>query len=120
VASQSLYESMTASCGIVGRPVVTTTIDYFTAAPAPKAKVCQGSTYTIKASDDCYTISKSEGVGTDWLLADNDLEAFCTNFPIASTSLCIANRCTTVTVPTNTSCEAVAAAANITETQLKA
>ncbi|ORY68194.1 uncharacterized protein BCR38DRAFT_463783 [Pseudomassariella vexata] len=120
VASQSLYESMTASCGIVGRPVVTTTIDYFSAAPAPTAKVCEGSTYSIQASDDCYTISKSQGVGTDWLLADNDLEAFCTNFPAAGTSLCITNQCTTVTVPTNTTCEAMAAAANITETQLKA
>jgi LysM repeat protein len=117
-ASMSLYESMTASCGIAGRPVVTTTIDYFTAAPAPTAKVCEGSTYTIKASDDCYTISKSQGVGTNWLLADNDLEAFCTNFPAAGTSLCITNQCTTVTVPTNATCEAVAAAANITETQL--
>ncbi|KAH8194552.1 hypothetical protein TruAng_011287 [Truncatella angustata] len=120
VASQSLYESMTASCGIVGRSVVTTTINYFTAAPAPTAKVCQGSTYTIQASDDCYTISKNQGVGTDWLLVDNDLEAFCTNFPAAGTSLCITNQCTTVTVPTNTTCEIMAAAANITETQLKA
>ncbi|KAH7628528.1 hypothetical protein B0T09DRAFT_267188 [Sordaria sp. MPI-SDFR-AT-0083] len=118
VASKSLYESMTASCGIVGRPVVTTTIDYFTAAPAPAAKVCEGSTYTIKASDNCYTISKSQGVGTNWLLADNDLEAFCTNFPAAGTSLCITNQCTTVAVPTNATCEAVATAANITETQL--
>ncbi|KAJ4392335.1 hypothetical protein N0V93_005961 [Gnomoniopsis smithogilvyi] len=120
VASQSLYESMTASCGIVGRPVVTTTFDYFTAAPAPTAKVCEGSTYTIQASDDCYTISKSQDVGTDWLLADNDLEAFCTNFPAAGTSLCITKLCTTVTVPTNATCEAMATAANITETQLKA
>ncbi|KAH6617378.1 hypothetical protein F5144DRAFT_624114 [Chaetomium tenue] len=114
----SLYESMTASCSIEGRPVVTTTIDYFTAAPVPTAKVCEGSTYTVLASDDCYTISKSQGVGTNWLLADNDLEAFCSNFPAAGTSLCITNQCTTATVPTNATCEAVAAAANITETQL--
>ena len=39
-ASMSLYESMTASCIITGRPIATTTIDYFTAAPAPTAKVC--------------------------------------------------------------------------------
>ncbi|KAJ5795991.1 uncharacterized protein N7518_004531 [Penicillium psychrosexuale] len=58
-ASMSLYESMTASCGIAGRPIVTTTIGYFTAAPALTAEVCEGSTYTIQASDDCYTISRS-------------------------------------------------------------
>lgn len=72
---------MTANCGIVGRLVVTTTVDYFTSATAPTAKACRGSTYTIKASDDCYTISKSRGVGTSWLLADNDLAAFYTTYP---------------------------------------
>ncbi|KAF0328369.1 hypothetical protein K4K61_007357 [Colletotrichum sp. SAR11_59] len=118
-ASQSLYASMTASCGIVDHPVVTTTIDYFTASPVPTAKVCEGSTYTVQDSDDCYTVSKSQGVGTDWLLADNDLAAFCADFPSAGTGLCIANHCTTVTVPTNTTCEAMAAAANITEAQFK-
>ncbi|OBT47402.1 hypothetical protein VE00_02155 [Pseudogymnoascus sp. WSF 3629] len=117
-ASMSLYESMTASCSITGRPIATTTIDYFMATPTPTAKVCEGSTYTIKASEDCYTISKSQGVGTNWLLADNDLEAFCNNFPAAGTSLCITNQCTTVAVSTNATCEAVAVAANITETQL--
>ena len=80
----SIYESMTASCGITGRPVVTTTTDYFTATAAPTAKLCEGSTYnTIQASDDCYTISNSQGVGTNWLLADNDLDTFCTDFPAA-------------------------------------
>ncbi|KAF9248133.1 hypothetical protein DTO006G1_8652 [Penicillium roqueforti] len=117
-ARMSLYKSMTASCGIAGRPVVPTTIGYFTAAPAPTAEVCEGSTYTIQASDDCYTISRSQGVGTNWLLADNNLEVFCTNFPAAGTSICITNQCTTVTVPVNATCEAVAAAANITEAQL--
>jgi hypothetical protein len=53
-------------------------------------------------------------------LADNNLEVFCSNFPAAGTSLCIVNQCKTTTVPTNATCEAMAAAANITETQFKA
>lgn len=110
---------MTISCGIVDRPVTTTTLDYFTAGPQPTANVCDGSNYTIKSSDDCNTISKSQGVGTAWLLADNNLDAYCANFPISGT-LCITNKCTTVTVGINDTCSSLAAAANITETQFHA
>ncbi|RMD40219.1 hypothetical protein DV735_g4913, partial [Chaetothyriales sp. CBS 134920] len=120
VASMSVYESLTSSCSITGRPIATTTIDYFTATPTPTASICDGETYTIQASDDCYTISKSQGVGTAWLLADNDLEASCSNFPPMGTSLCITNKCTTVTVGVNETCSAIARAANITETQFHA
>ncbi|KAG7285621.1 hypothetical protein NEMBOFW57_010250 [Staphylotrichum longicolle] len=63
------------------------TIGYFTAAPASTAEVCEGSTYAIQASDDCYSISRSQGVGTSWPLADNNLEAFYTKFPAAGTFL---------------------------------
>lgn len=48
-----LYESMTASCGIAGRSVVTATIGYTTAALSSTAEVCEGSTNAIQASDDC-------------------------------------------------------------------
>lgn len=120
VASESLYESMTSSCRITGRPVSKTTLDYFTATPVPPASTCTGTTYTVKAGDDCYSISKSQGVGTAWLLSDNQLEASCANFPGPGRELCITNKCATVTVGTNTTCEAIAAAANITEAQLHA
>lgn len=120
VASQSMYESMTASCSIAGRPATTSTLDYFTATPAPMASTCSGSTYTVQPSDDCYAISRSQGVGTAWLLADNNLEAYCTNFPAEGTVLCITNECATVTVGVNATCTAIAGAANITETQFHA
>ncbi|KAI0850293.1 carbohydrate-binding module family 50 protein [Daldinia vernicosa] len=120
VASQSMYESMTSSCSIAGRPVTKSTLDYFTATPTPTASTCEGSTYTVKPSDDCYTISRNQGVGTAWLLADNDLDAYCSNFPGADTVLCITNKCTTVTVGVNETCAAIASAANITETQFHA
>ncbi|KAI1104498.1 carbohydrate-binding module family 50 protein [Jackrogersella minutella] len=100
VASESLYESMTSSCSIAGRPISKSTLDYFTATPTPTASACEGSTYTVKPSDDCYTISRNQGVGTAWLLADNGLGAYCSKFPAAGTVLCITNKCTTVTVDT--------------------
>lgn len=120
IASESIYESMTASCQITGRPVATTTLDYFTATPTPTASACDGSTYTVQAADDCYTISKAQGVGTAWLLADNNLNAYCTDFPPSGTELCITNTCTTVTVGVNETCGGIASAANITEAQFKA
>lgn len=119
LASESVYQSLTSSCNIAGKPLSTSTIDYFTAAPQPTQPTCDGTTYTIKSSDDCNSIAKAQGVGTAWLLADNNLDAFCVNFP-SSGNLCITNQCKTVTLGTNETCSAVAAANNITETQLHA
>ncbi|TQV92641.1 Peptidoglycan-binding Lysin subgroup [Cordyceps javanica] len=119
VASESLYQSMTSSCGITGKPATTSTIDYFTTQPEPTQATCSGTTYQIQASDDCYSISKAQSVGTAWMLSDNNLGAYCSDFP-TSGSLCITNTCKTVTVAANTTCSAIAAAANITEPQLLA
>ncbi|KAK4128906.1 carbohydrate-binding module family 50 protein [Parathielavia appendiculata] len=119
VASESLYESMTLSCGITGKPVTTTTIDYSTSQPEPTQAVCGGTQYAIQSGDDCYSISKAQGVGTAWLLADNNLAAYCADFP-TSGSLCITNNCDIVTVEVNQTCAAIADAAGITETQLNA
>lgn len=119
VASESLYESMTSSCSISGRPVTTTTIDYSTSQPEPTDTTCDGEEYEIQDGDDCYSISSSQSVGTAWMLADNDLGAYCDGFPTSGT-LCITNKCETVTVGTNQTCRAIAEAAGITETQLKA
>lgn len=119
VASESLYESMTSSCGITGKPVTTTTIDYSTSEPEPTEVSCAGTQYAIQSGDDCYSISEAQGVGTAWLLADNNLAAYCADFP-TSGSLCITNTCETATVQVNQACAAIADAAGITETQLKA
>ncbi|KAL2259269.1 hypothetical protein VTK26DRAFT_7116 [Humicola hyalothermophila] len=119
VASESLYESLTSSCGITGKPVTTTTIDYSTSKPEPTEVSCTGTEYEIQSSDDCYSISAAQGVGTAWLLADNNLAAYCADFPTSGT-LCITNKCDTVVVEVNQTCADIAGAAGITETQLKA
>ncbi|KAK3185814.1 hypothetical protein K4F52_005470 [Lecanicillium sp. MT-2017a] len=119
VASESLYQSLTSSCGIEGKPVTTTTIDYSTSEPQPTEATCAGTQYAIQSGDDCYSISEAQGVGTAWLLADNNLAAYCADFP-TSGNLCITNTCDTVTVQVNQTCAAIADAAGITETQLKA
>lgn len=112
VASESIYQTLTSSCGITGKPAVTSTIDYFTSQPEPTESVCSGTTYQIKGRDDCYSISKAQSVGTTWMLSENYLGADCSEFP-TSGSLCITNTCKTVTVASNTTCETIAKAANI-------
>ncbi|KAI8938745.1 hypothetical protein NX059_004612 [Plenodomus lindquistii] len=119
VASESVYQSMTSSCGITGKPATTSTIDYFTSQPEPTESVCEGTMYQIQSGDDCYSISKAQNVGTAWMLSGNYLGAYCYEFP-TSGSLCIANTCKTVTVAVNTTCEIIAKDADITEPQLLA
>uniref|UniRef100_L2FME9 LysM domain-containing protein n=1 Tax=Colletotrichum fructicola (strain Nara gc5) TaxID=1213859 RepID=L2FME9_COLFN len=115
VASESIYQTLTSSCGITGKPATTS----FTSEPQPTESVCDGTMYQIQGGDDCYSISKAQSVGTAWMLSDNHLGAYCFEFP-TSGSLCITNTCKTVTVAVNTTCSAIAAAANITEPQLMA
>ncbi|OHF04584.1 LysM domain-containing protein [Colletotrichum orchidophilum] len=119
VASESIYQTLTSSYGITGKPATTSTVDYFTSQPEPTESVCDGTMYQIQGGDDCYSISKTQSVGTAWMLSDNHLGAYCYEFP-TSGSLCITNTCKTVTVAVNTTCKAIVTAANITEPQLLA
>lgn len=120
LASMSLYQSMTSSCGVTGMPLTTSTLAFSTPAstPAPQA-TCTGTTYQVKAGDDCYSVSSSQGIGTAWLLSDNNLAAHCADFP-TSGSLCLANTCETYVVRAGDTCKMIASAANITEPQFKA
>ncbi|KAI1180782.1 hypothetical protein F4777DRAFT_596051 [Nemania sp. FL0916] len=118
VASQSIYESKTSSCGIAGMPRTTwampTTVSDL---PRPTPPACAGKTYQIQPGDDCHSISTSQGIATSWLLSDNNLASFCTDFPTEG-SLCLTNTCSVYTVQTNDTCKSVAKASNITEALL--
>ncbi|KEZ41911.1 hypothetical protein SAPIO_CDS6608 [Scedosporium apiospermum] len=62
VASESIYQTLTSSCGITGKPATTSTIDYFTSQPEPTESVCNGAMYQIQGGDDCYSISMAQSV----------------------------------------------------------
>jgi hypothetical protein len=47
VASESIYQTLTSSCGITGKLATTSTIDYFTSQPEPTESVCEGTMYQI-------------------------------------------------------------------------
>ncbi|ORY64855.1 uncharacterized protein BCR38DRAFT_431162 [Pseudomassariella vexata] len=119
LASSSIYESKTSSCQVSDMPRTTSTLPFTVPAPAePTSMTCAGKIYDIQAGDDCHSVSISQGIGTAWLLSDNNLAAFCTDFP-SSGSLCLVNTCSVYTVQANDTCKGIARSANITEAALK-
>lgn len=85
--------------------------------PQQTPPACAGKTYQIQPGDDCHSISTSQGIATSWLLSDNNLASFCTDFPTEG-SLCLTNTCSVYTVQTNDTCKSVAKTSNITEALL--
>jgi LysM repeat protein len=117
----SIYTSKTSSCKVTGMPLTISTLPVTTttpSSPTPKP-TCAGKTYAIQSGDTCYSVSKSQQIGTGWLITDNNLNAYCADFP-SSGILCLVNTCKTVTVQENETCEAIAQRNSITVPQLKA
>ncbi|OBT52616.1 hypothetical protein VE04_06030 [Pseudogymnoascus sp. 24MN13] len=122
LADSSVYESKTSSCSITGMPLTTTDLPWYTVTTtttAPPTSTCAGSAYTIQSGDTCHTISKTQGISTAWLLMDNNLQAFCNEFP-TSGILCLVNKCPVYTVLAIDTCSSIATTYNVTEPQLKA
>ncbi|KAI1490116.1 hypothetical protein F5X96DRAFT_670015 [Biscogniauxia mediterranea] len=61
--------------------------------------------------------SDSQSIGTAWLLSDNNLASFCSDFP-TSGELCLINTCSVYTVKANDTCKGIAKSANITQSLL--
>jgi len=118
--SSSIYQSKTSSCRVTGYPLTTSTLPWSMPQVAtPTTSLCAGKKYTIAPGDDCYKVSKSNSIGTAWLLSDNNLAAYCNEFP-TSGQLCIQNTCKIYTVKSTDTCEDIAKSNNITMAQLKA
>ncbi|KAI1283287.1 carbohydrate-binding module family 50 protein [Xylaria sp. FL0933] len=114
------YRSATSSCGSTsGYPLTTTTAEFTPTMPSSTASVCVGRTYTVQSNDTCASISKTQRVGTNWLLTDNNLSAYCAGFPTNGT-LCLNHTCPTYTVRANDSCNGIAASNNATLAQILA
>lgn len=118
-----VYSSATSSCSKTNFPATTTTIavgngtQTATTTGSTAAPTCTGITYTIQESDDCHTISKSQGISTTWLILDNNLLAACYNFP-TSGELCLVHTCEVYTVQEGDACRPIAMANNITSAQM--
>jgi hypothetical protein len=116
-ALQKSYSSMTSSCHKTSFPLTTSWAIPPPPAPTNATATCKGKTYQIQPSDDCHSISQAQKIGTNWLLTDNSLPAYCANFP-KNGSLCIVNTCDTYTVKANETCTSIAASQNVTVAQL--
>ncbi|KAL5336631.1 hypothetical protein BJX70DRAFT_409814 [Aspergillus crustosus] len=119
------YPSFTSSCGFSGYPisVTPTPSPSFSGTPTSSAvaistSTCRGTEYQIQNGDTCNSVSKSQSIATFQLLLDNNLQAYCANFPKAG-DLCIKRKCTTYTVKDGDSCKSVAKAHNISTVQLR-
>ncbi|KAF2737440.1 hypothetical protein EJ04DRAFT_395349, partial [Polyplosphaeria fusca] len=114
----SVYQSVTSSCAVTSLPPTTWTLPYSTSATVP-TPTCSGESYRIKNKDTCYSISKSQGIGTGWLLTDNGLLANCINFPTNGT-LCLKNTCKVYQIAIGDTCSSIAKKQKITAPQLQA
>ena len=73
----------------------------------------------IKAGDDCYKISSANNISTFSLLDENNLAAYCSEFPLNGT-LCMPQTCAVYEVKKGDSCFGIAHAHShrFTQTQL--
>ncbi|KAI1776335.1 LysM domain-containing protein [Hypoxylon cercidicola] len=116
----SVYESKTSSCGIANAPLTKTPLTLFSPTEyVPATPTCAGKTYQIQSGDDCHSISSSQGIGTDWLLADNALTAACLDFP-STGELCLVNTCEVYTVVEGDTCASITKEFGINESQFRA
>lgn len=120
------YTSATSSCSATGYPLTATTALFtVTSASATATATATATpsscnrTYSIQSDDTCASVSKSQGIGTTWLLSDNSLPAYCSGFP-TSGSLCLNHSRPTYTVQANETCKSIEAAHNLTLAQVLA
>jgi len=118
------YSSLTSSCKMSSMaltPLATTTT-WATSLPASPTPSCAGTTYTVKAGDNCRTVSFGRGISTISLLTANKLRAYCANFPPPGGTLCIpkSSVCnpSQLNVDLSDTCHAIARGAGVTWTQL--
>ena len=114
-----VYSSKTSSCKKTGFPLPTSTTSSGVPDPTTTKAPCTGKGYQIQSGDDCNSIAKSQKIGTAWLLTDNNLNAYCDQFP-KSGSLCLTNTCEIYTVKANDTCQDIVASHPITLPQLLA
>ncbi|KAF2261302.1 hypothetical protein CC78DRAFT_522009 [Lojkania enalia] len=120
IREESIYQTLTSSCSVQNLPPTTWTLPYSTkTTPTDPVPTCGGKTYNINPGDTCYSISKSQSIGTEWLLTDNSLLAGCVNFPTEG-PLCIKNTCNIYEVQPGDTCNLIADSYNLTVPQLQA
>jgi len=114
------YKSTTSSCQNMNYPYTSPTLNLVSSTPttatstaistvvAPKS--CN-TLYAIQAKDSCTSISLAKKVSTFSLLLENNLEAYCQNFP-TSGQICIPPQCEIHTVLAGETCKDILSASS--------
>lgn len=124
------FASLTSSCGATGYAYTVPTAYALNSTTSATATATASSTasstptscvasYTVGVNETCNDIAESQGVSTYDLMNANDINIFCSNLVEGST-LCIPDKCTTVTVLPEDSCASWMATYNISMAQLQA
>ncbi|KAL7938017.1 hypothetical protein V8C35DRAFT_330113 [Trichoderma chlorosporum] len=74
----------------------------------PTPTSCSGIIVPVATNANCDDFAESHGIGTEQLLAINQLQSGCVNFPGGKTSLCIQGSCKTYKVVANDTCRRIA------------
>lgn len=89
------FASATANCGATGYAYIVPTplaLDSTSTVTAPPStKTC--TPYTINGADDCNSVAQANNISTFALLYENNLEAYCANFPAVGKSVCLPEQC---------------------------
>ncbi|KAK2611937.1 hypothetical protein QQS21_002043 [Conoideocrella luteorostrata] len=122
-AAASAFAYTTSSCAEnTYSYVVPTTyaLNSTTGGPPPAPSCASGKKYVRKENDSCNTIAGAQNVSTEALISVNGLDVNCNSMPPVGASLCMPATCNIYQVQPDDSCSSIAAAANITVSQLLA
>ncbi|KAF7862922.1 uncharacterized protein EAF02_010471 [Botrytis sinoallii] len=78
------FASTTSSCGKTGYPYTSPTpiaLNSSSISSATATSTACATPYTVKAGEDCNSIARAQNVSTFSLLYENNLQAYCANFP---------------------------------------
>ncbi|CAG8910036.1 unnamed protein product [Penicillium egyptiacum] len=119
----SQYLASASSCGVTVPPLSKPTQVYLNntntlVSSYASTPTCTGIYVTITPGSTCDEFAESNSISTDQLLMINGLAGGCANWPGNLDSLCVEGNCEPYLVQQNDTCRSVAAAHNITLTQL--
>ncbi|KAK2764377.1 hypothetical protein FQN54_009071 [Arachnomyces sp. PD_36] len=104
------FSSLTSSCSETGYPWTSPTPIAIneTAPPTPTPITCDKSQqYTIQEGDDCKSISVAQNVSSWALTQENELQAYCKNFPGPDTTICLPTSCSIYTLKEGDTCDKI-------------
>ncbi|ESZ90353.1 LysM domain-containing protein [Sclerotinia borealis F-4128] len=117
----SAFSSLLSSCGTPASSYpytyTSTSTTSTSTSTATSTANCTGTTYTVTSADTCQSISQSNSIAIDRLIAQNELDYNCTSLTSGS-SLCLGESCALQTITANQTCADIIGRNGFTTIQL--